>query len=54
MVAQITILFAESCRIIVKSCLVGVAEARIGETLVVADATDGVGLESSAGTKSAL
>ena len=54
MVAQITILLAESCRVILERCLVGVAEARIGQTLVVADATDGIGLKSSAGAKSTL
>jgi hypothetical protein len=54
MVAQITILLAESCGVILERCLVGVAEARIGETLVVVDSTDGIGLKSSAGTKSTL
>jgi hypothetical protein len=48
---QVPILFAERARILVNSCLVGVTVPWVGQSLVVVDSTDGVGLEASAGGK---
>jgi hypothetical protein len=51
---QVAILFAEGCRVILETTLVRVAESRIGETLIVVDAADSVGLVSSTGAESTL